>query len=166
MRCRPCHIAECRMLMSPQPMPRLVYASSSSVYGLNQKQPFSEADRVDNPASLYASTKRVRLLPLCQILCLVHPAATHVLQHVSLDLNHSGRLSHYKSHHIWHAAAGCWQWCSGASPKEWRLTARDSCAWTSTVGRTSDIRDMLGQIQLETRYCVRRGIVCCCRQTS
>jgi UDP-glucose 4-epimerase len=42
-------------------MPRLVYASSSSVYGLNKKQPFSESDRVDNPASLYASTKRVRL---------------------------------------------------------------------------------------------------------
>jgi UDP-glucose 4-epimerase len=41
-------------------MPRLVYASSSSVYGLNKKQPFSESDRVDNPASLYASTKRVR----------------------------------------------------------------------------------------------------------
>jgi UDP-glucuronate 4-epimerase len=39
-------------------MPRLVYASSSSVYGLNKKQPFSEMDRVDNPASLYASTKR------------------------------------------------------------------------------------------------------------
>lgn len=49
-------------------MPRLVYASSSSVYGLNKKQPFSESDRVDNPASLYASTKRVRLghtAPLC-----------------------------------------------------------------------------------------------------
>ncbi len=43
------------------PMPRLVYASSSSVYGLNKKQPFSEADRVEHPASLYASTKRVRL---------------------------------------------------------------------------------------------------------
>ncbi len=41
-------------------MPRLVYASSSSVYGLNKKQPFSESDRVDSPASLYASTKRVR----------------------------------------------------------------------------------------------------------
>ena len=36
----------------------LVYASSSSVYGLNTKYPFSEADRVDTPASLYAATKK------------------------------------------------------------------------------------------------------------
>jgi len=38
--------------------PRLVYASSSSVYGANSKAPFSEDDRVDNPVSLYAATKR------------------------------------------------------------------------------------------------------------
>ena len=37
---------------------RLVYASSSSVYGANAKAPFSEDDRVDNPVSLYAATKR------------------------------------------------------------------------------------------------------------
>ncbi len=36
----------------------LVYASSSSVYGGNVKLPFSEADRVDAPISLYAATKR------------------------------------------------------------------------------------------------------------
>lgn len=36
----------------------LVYASSSSVYGTNAKIPFSEADRVDHPVSLYAATKR------------------------------------------------------------------------------------------------------------
>lgn len=36
----------------------LVYASSSSVYGGNSKTPFSEADRVDTPVSLYAATKR------------------------------------------------------------------------------------------------------------
>ena len=35
-----------------------VYASSSSVYGANRKQPFSVADRVDHPISLYAATKR------------------------------------------------------------------------------------------------------------
>jgi UDP-glucuronate 4-epimerase len=35
-----------------------VYASSSSVYGLNTDLPFSEADRVDRPSSLYAATKR------------------------------------------------------------------------------------------------------------
>lgn len=37
---------------------RLVYASSSSVYGGNTKLPFSEEDRVDHPISLYAATKR------------------------------------------------------------------------------------------------------------
>ena len=36
----------------------LVYASSSSVYGMNTKQPFSTADRVDYPVSLYAATKK------------------------------------------------------------------------------------------------------------
>lgn len=40
------------------PRPAVVYASSSSVYGRNTKVPFSELDRVDNPASLYAATKR------------------------------------------------------------------------------------------------------------
>lgn len=36
----------------------LVYASSSSVYGMNTKQPFSVDDRVDYPVSLYAATKK------------------------------------------------------------------------------------------------------------
>src|SRR5690349_10052099 len=36
----------------------LVYASSSSVYGANTKQPFSVEDRADHPVSLYAATKR------------------------------------------------------------------------------------------------------------
>lgn len=36
----------------------LVYASSSSVYGANSKVPFSEEDRVENPVSLYAATKK------------------------------------------------------------------------------------------------------------
>jgi UDP-glucuronate 4-epimerase len=36
----------------------LVYASSSSVYGMNRKQPFSTEDRVDYPISLYAATKK------------------------------------------------------------------------------------------------------------
>lgn len=36
----------------------LVYASSSSVYGGNKKSPFSVKDRVDNPVSLYAATKK------------------------------------------------------------------------------------------------------------
>lgn len=36
----------------------LVYASSSSVYGANQKMPFSTSDNVDHPISLYAATKK------------------------------------------------------------------------------------------------------------
>jgi UDP-glucuronate 4-epimerase len=40
----------------------LVYASSSSVYGANTKVPFSTADRVDQPVSLYAVTKRANEL--------------------------------------------------------------------------------------------------------
>ncbi len=40
----------------------LVYASSSSVYGMNSKVPFSEDDRVDNPVSLYAATKKANEL--------------------------------------------------------------------------------------------------------
>lgn len=36
----------------------LVYASSSSVYGLNSKTPFSETDNTDHPVSLYAATKK------------------------------------------------------------------------------------------------------------
>ena len=40
------------------PVQHLVYASSSSVYGGNKKVPFSTEDRVDNPVSLYAATKK------------------------------------------------------------------------------------------------------------
>ena len=41
-----------------QGVQHLVYASSSSVYGGNKKVPFSTEDRVDNPVSLYAATKK------------------------------------------------------------------------------------------------------------
>ena len=40
------------------PVEHLVYASSSSVYGGNRKVPFSTDDKVDNPVSLYAATKK------------------------------------------------------------------------------------------------------------
>ncbi|KAK4350758.1 hypothetical protein RND71_030071 [Anisodus tanguticus] len=43
---------------SANPQPAIVWASSSSVYGLNTKVPFSEKDRTDQPASLYAATKK------------------------------------------------------------------------------------------------------------
>jgi len=49
------------MLEAARTLKRLrcfVYASSSSVYGGNKKQPFSIEDRVDDPVSLYAATKR------------------------------------------------------------------------------------------------------------
>ncbi|MFM2477630.1 NAD-dependent epimerase [Celerinatantimonas sp. MCCC 1A17872] len=41
-----------------QKVEHLVYASSSSVYGLNKKMPFSTQDSVDHPVSLYAATKK------------------------------------------------------------------------------------------------------------
>ena len=40
------------------PETKLIYASSSSVYGLNKKRPFSESDPTDQPANLYGATKK------------------------------------------------------------------------------------------------------------
>lgn len=40
------------------PVRHLVYASSSSIYGLNEKVPYAEDDQVDTPVSLYAATKK------------------------------------------------------------------------------------------------------------
>ena len=49
----------CRVTMdSDNPVEHLVYASSSSVYGSNKKVPYSTEDKVDNPVSLYAATKK------------------------------------------------------------------------------------------------------------
>jgi len=47
---------------------KMLFASSSSIYGNNQKVPFSETDRVDNPISPYASTKKSGEL-LCHVYC-------------------------------------------------------------------------------------------------
>jgi len=44
------------------PVSHLIYASSSSVYGLNEDLPYSEKDRTDQPASLYAATKKANEL--------------------------------------------------------------------------------------------------------
>lgn len=49
------NLLECCRAHPPR---NLVYASSSSVYGANQKLPWSEADNVDRPISLYAATKK------------------------------------------------------------------------------------------------------------
>lgn len=49
----------CRASMKTEhPVEHLVYASSSSVYGTNKKIPYSTDDKVDNPVSLYAATKK------------------------------------------------------------------------------------------------------------
>ncbi len=40
------------------PVEYLVYASSSSVYGSNKKVPYGTEDKVDNPVSIYAATKK------------------------------------------------------------------------------------------------------------
>ena len=49
----------CRATMkTDHPVEHLVYASSSSVYGSNKKIPYSTDDKVDNPVSLYAATKK------------------------------------------------------------------------------------------------------------
>ena len=49
----------CRATMNTEhPVEHLVYASSSSVYGTNKKIPYSTDDKVDNPVSLYAATKK------------------------------------------------------------------------------------------------------------
>lgn len=39
-------------------VPKLVFASSSSVYGMNEKVPYNEEDKVDSPVSLYAASKK------------------------------------------------------------------------------------------------------------
>jgi UDP-glucuronate 4-epimerase len=51
------HLEVLEFCRSHRTIEHLVYASSSSVYGGNEKVPFSEEDRVDHPVSLYAATK-------------------------------------------------------------------------------------------------------------
>ena len=67
---------------------KFIYASSSSVYGGNKKLPFSVNDRVDNPISLYAASKKstelisecyshlydIQCIGLRFLLCMVHGA--------------------------------------------------------------------------------------------
>lgn len=45
-------------VLKQQPSTVLIYASSSSVYGMNRKVPFAEEDRTDHPVSLYGATKK------------------------------------------------------------------------------------------------------------
>ncbi len=51
------NLLECCRNSEPE-INQLIYASSSSVYGGNKKQPFSELDNVDHPVSLYAASKK------------------------------------------------------------------------------------------------------------
>ena len=53
-----CVLELARHLKGEGKLSHFVYASSSSVYGANRKLPFSETDRVDQPVSLYAATKK------------------------------------------------------------------------------------------------------------
>lgn len=53
------NVLEC---VRAHPVRHCVYASSSSVYGANTKSPFAEGDRVDDPISLYAASKRANEL--------------------------------------------------------------------------------------------------------
>ncbi|KAM0021602.1 putative UDP-glucuronate 4-epimerase [Helianthus debilis subsp. tardiflorus] len=50
------NLLEICKIANPQPV--IVCVSSSSVYGLNTKIPFSDKDRTNQPASLYAATKK------------------------------------------------------------------------------------------------------------
>lgn len=52
------HLSVLELVRHAKKRPRLVYASSSSVYGANTKVPYAETDPVDHPVSLYAATKR------------------------------------------------------------------------------------------------------------
>ncbi|MEQ8178423.1 MAG: NAD-dependent epimerase/dehydratase family protein [Amphiplicatus sp.] len=52
------HLSVLELVRAAPKKPKLVYASSSSVYGANTKVPFAETDPVTQPVSLYAATKR------------------------------------------------------------------------------------------------------------
>ncbi len=52
------HLSVLELARAAPKLQRLVYASSSSVYGANTKTPFAETDPVEHPVSLYAATKR------------------------------------------------------------------------------------------------------------
>ena len=52
------HSSDCKSDGTYKGVEHLVYASSSSVYGSNKKVPYSTDDKVDNPVSLYAATKK------------------------------------------------------------------------------------------------------------
>lgn len=67
---------------------RLIFASSSSVYGNNEKVPFSESDPVDNPISPYASTKK------------------------------SGELMVYTYHHLYQIKAACLRFFTVYGPRQ------------------------------------------------
>lgn len=56
------HLTMLELARGQTGLKHMVYASSSSVYGGNEKQPFSETDPVNKPVSLYAATKRANEL--------------------------------------------------------------------------------------------------------
>ena len=68
--------------------PRFVFASSSSVYGINSKLPFSEDDPIEKPISPYATTKR------------------------------SGELQVFNAHHLWNLPAVCLRFFTVYGPRQ------------------------------------------------
>src|SRR5262249_11825718 len=68
--------------------PRFVFASSSSVYGINSKLPFAEDDPIERPISPYASTKR------------------------------AGELQVFNAHHLWGLSAVCLRFFTVYGPRQ------------------------------------------------
>ena len=71
----------------------LIYASSSSVYGSNKKVPYSTDDKVDNPVSLYAATKKSNELMAHAYSIIFHQQACVSLQFMVLQVVRTWRIS-------------------------------------------------------------------------
>ena len=78
----------------------LVYASSSSVYGSNKKVPYSTDDKVDNPVSLYAATKKSNEYYLKLVSSIFHVEDTFLLSQFS-------KIVPIKTAYLRYAVCGC-----------------------------------------------------------
>ena len=111
-----------------KPVP-ITYASSSSVYGLNELIPFSEKHRVDSQASLYGATKKA------------NENLAHVYHHLhGLKLTGLRFFTVYgpygRPDMAYWLASRRRSWRASGSPSSGRMTAR-SCSATSRTSRTS-----------------------------
>mgnify|MGYP002638791031 CR=1 FL=1 len=75
------------------PVEHLVYASSSSVYGSNKKVPYSTDDKVDNPVSLYAATKKSNEL-MAHAVCLEGSLKLKEISYIHSEAYAAGELKH------------------------------------------------------------------------